>query len=100
MVDTNSNTRGHYGIRINCIAPGGIEDTEGFKRLITPGADVKAFQKMVPLGRFGKVDDIAKTAVFLSSDLASYITGTVMVVDGGASLGGDEPFRSSYRSSL
>lgn len=73
---------GRYGIRVNAIAPGPIEDTEGMQRLI-PEPVKERLKKNIPLGRFGKIADIEKAAVFLCSDAASYINGTVLVVDGG-----------------
>jgi NAD(P)-dependent dehydrogenase (short-subunit alcohol dehydrogenase family) len=78
---------GAYGIRSNSIVPGPIEGTEGMKRLSEPmGADV--WTRSVPLGRFGRPDEIAAAAVVLSSALASYVTGARFVVDGGLSLSG------------
>ena len=73
---------GRYGIRVNGIAPGPIEDTEGMKRLV-PEPVKERLKKNIPLGRFGRIADIEKVAVFLCSDAASYINGTVLVVDGG-----------------
>ena len=73
---------GRYGIRVNAIAPGPIEDTEGMKRLVPEPIKEKLRQR-VPLGRFGLIKDIEAAAVFLCSDGASYINGTVLVVDGG-----------------
>jgi 2,4-dienoyl-CoA reductase [(3E)-enoyl-CoA-producing], peroxisomal len=73
---------GRYGIRVNTIAPGPIEDTEGMTRLV-PEAIKERFRKAVPLGRFGRIADIEKAAVFLCSDAASFINGAVLVVDGG-----------------
>jgi 2,4-dienoyl-CoA reductase [(3E)-enoyl-CoA-producing], peroxisomal len=73
---------GHHGIRVNAIAPGPIEDTEGMKRLV-PEPVKDRLRKIVPLGRFGKIADIEKAAVFLCSDAASFINGAVLVVDGG-----------------
>jgi len=73
---------GHYGIRVNAIAPGPIEDTEGMKRLV-PGPVKEELKKRIPLGRFGRISDIEKAAVFLCSDAASFINGAVLVVDGG-----------------
>ncbi|HEV8590252.1 MAG TPA: SDR family oxidoreductase [Pyrinomonadaceae bacterium] len=73
---------GHYGIRVNAIAPGPIEDTEGMKRLVPEPIKEKLRQR-VPLGRFGLIKDIEAAAVFLCSDAASYINGAVLVVDGG-----------------
>ncbi|HKS28967.1 MAG TPA: SDR family oxidoreductase [Pyrinomonadaceae bacterium] len=73
---------GRYGIRVNAIAPGPIEDTEGMKRLVPP--DVKErLRKHIPLRRFGLIRDIEQAAVFLCSDAASFINGAVLVVDGG-----------------
>jgi 2-deoxy-D-gluconate 3-dehydrogenase len=77
----------HY-IRVNAIAPGAIM-TEGARSQLTansPGFDrsmLKAFMSRMALGRTGDPDDIARVALFLASDLASYITGTVIFVDGG-----------------
>ena len=73
---------GRHGIRVNAIAPGPIEDTEGMKRLVPEPIKEKLRQR-VPLGRFGLIKDIENAAVFLCSDAASYINGAVLVVDGG-----------------
>jgi peroxisomal 2,4-dienoyl-CoA reductase len=73
---------GRYGIRVNAIAPGPIEDTEGMQRLV-PEPVKERLKKNIPLGRFGRIADIEKAAVFLCSDAASYINGTVLIVDGG-----------------
>jgi 2,4-dienoyl-CoA reductase [(3E)-enoyl-CoA-producing], peroxisomal len=73
---------GRHGIRVNAIAPGPIEDTEGMKRLVPEPIKQKLRQR-VPLGRFGMIADIENAAVFLCSDAASYINGAVLVVDGG-----------------
>ncbi|HET6893525.1 MAG TPA: SDR family oxidoreductase [Pyrinomonadaceae bacterium] len=73
---------GRYGIRVNAIAPGPIGDTEGMKRLV-PEPIKENLRQRIPLGRFGEIADIEKAAVFLCSEAASYINGTVLVVDGG-----------------
>ena len=73
---------GRHGIRVNAIAPGPIGDTEGMKRLVPEPIKEKLRQR-IPLGRFGEIADIEKAAVFLCSDAAAYINGTVLVVDGG-----------------
>ena len=73
---------GRYGIRVNAIAPGPIEDTEGMSRLV-PEPVKERLKKNIPLGRFGRIADIEKAALFLCSDAASFINGTVLVVDGG-----------------
>lgn len=77
---------GGSGVRVNCITPGPIDDTEGMRRL-APGDDVrKKLAEALPLQRFGTKDDIAQLALFLASPAASYITGAIMVCDGGQSL--------------
>jgi peroxisomal 2,4-dienoyl-CoA reductase len=73
---------GRHGIRVNAIAPGPIEDTEGMKRLVPEPIKEKLRQR-VPLGKFGLIKDIEQAAIFLCSDAASYINGAVLVVDGG-----------------
>ncbi len=73
---------GRHGIRVNGIAPGPIEDTEGMKRLL-PEALKDKITKRIPLGRFGRIADIENAALFLTSDAASYINGVTLVVDGG-----------------
>jgi peroxisomal 2,4-dienoyl-CoA reductase len=73
---------GRYGIRVNAIAPGPIEDTEGMKRLV-PEPVKQRLLKGVPIGRFGRIADIEKAALFICSDAASFINGVVLVVDGG-----------------
>ena len=80
---------GRYGIRANSIAPGPIEGTEGMRRL-APGGDAfhAKLKQAIPLNRYGTVDDIGQMAVFLASPLASYVTGSLVVVDGGQNLPG------------
>jgi 2,4-dienoyl-CoA reductase [(3E)-enoyl-CoA-producing], peroxisomal len=73
---------GQFGIRACGIAPGPIGDTEGMKRL-APGDLAKKAIGTIPAGRFGTIDEIAAAAVFLRSHAAAYVTGHVMVVDGG-----------------
>ncbi|RYF04586.1 MAG: SDR family oxidoreductase [Oxalobacteraceae bacterium] len=73
---------GPKGIRVNAIAPGPIGDTEGMRRL-APGEIGERMASQVPLKRLGKIDEIAHAATFLASDAAAYITGAILVVDGG-----------------
>ena len=82
---------GAYGIRANSIVPGPIEGTEGMKRLLNP-AQEKAYLQSIPLGRMGTVDDIGQAAAFLASPLAAYISGCVVVCDGGQNLAGSAMF--------
>jgi peroxisomal 2,4-dienoyl-CoA reductase len=74
---------GRYGIRVNGIAPGPIEDTEGMKRLLVPELRDKIVRK-IPVGRFGRIEDIENAALFLASEAASYVNGVTLVVDGGS----------------
>ncbi|QPG76178.1 hypothetical protein FOA43_003564 [Brettanomyces nanus] len=71
---------GPLGVRVNCIAPGPIGDTEGFNKLVPNKRD---FARKIPMQRLGSVHDIANATIYLFSDAASFITGTVQVVDGG-----------------
>lgn len=82
---------GRYGIRCNSIVPGPIEGTEGMKRLSSPDARAQ-LSAAIPLGRLGTVDEMGQVAVFLASPLASYISGTVLVADGGQNLSGSALF--------
>src|ERR1700730_10528550 len=70
-----------HGIRVNAIAPD-FTATEGLMQLSPEGLGPEVSQA-IPLGRAGDVDEIASTAVFLASDMASYITGQTIHVDGG-----------------
>ena len=82
---------GRYGIRCNSIVPGPIDGTEGMKRLSSPDARAQ-LSAAIPLGRLGTVDEMGQVAVFLASPLASYISGTVLVADGGQNLSGSALF--------
>ncbi len=70
-----------YGILVNAIAPGTIQTP--MRKLTIPEVDNLAIAG-IPLGRFGTIDEIANAVVFLASDLASYITGEIMDVNGGS----------------
>jgi 3-oxoacyl-[acyl-carrier protein] reductase len=73
-----------YNIRVNAVAPGFIA-TEMVQKM--PEKVVQAMVSHTPLGRMGKPEDVAEAYVWLASDLASFITGTVLSVDGGFVLG-------------
>ncbi len=74
---------GRHGITVNAVAPGFIE-TDMIKTV--PEKVIDALTGNTPLGRLGKPADIANAYVFLASDKASFITGTVLSVDGGLKL--------------
>ena len=76
---------GADGIRVNSIVPGPVEGTTGLAKLASDRARA-GMARRVPLGRLGRVQDIAALALFLGSPDASYITGALIPVDGGISL--------------
>ncbi|MBN1188255.1 MAG: SDR family oxidoreductase [Dehalococcoidales bacterium] len=76
---------GPSGIRVNAIAPGGIL-TEGAMNLRSAENSrtaLREFMSRIPLGKMGMADDIGRAALFLASDLSAYMTGSLVVVDGG-----------------
>jgi len=79
---------GPEGVRVNSIAPGAVDDTEGMRRLAPTPEIRRQFTRTIPLQRFATKDEIADLALFLSSDAAKFITGAVVVCDGGQSLAG------------
>jgi meso-butanediol dehydrogenase/(S,S)-butanediol dehydrogenase/diacetyl reductase len=74
---------GAHGIRCNAIAPGTIRTPIWQERVERDPAVFQRLVKWYPLGRVGEPDDIANAAMFLASDDAAWITGTVLRVDGG-----------------
>jgi NAD(P)-dependent dehydrogenase (short-subunit alcohol dehydrogenase family) len=77
---------GGAGVRVNSIVPGPIDDTEGMRRLAPSEDSHEKLRALLPLQRFGQKQDIANLALFLASPAASYVTGAIMVCDGGQSL--------------
>jgi 3-oxoacyl-[acyl-carrier protein] reductase len=73
---------GKYGITVNSVPPGRI-DSEQIRRNYSPERRAKEEREDIPLGEYGKPEDIANLVCFLVSPLARYITGTVIPVDGG-----------------
>lgn len=71
-------------IRVNGIAPGAIRTP--INEDATEGEAGKKLLELIPYGRIGEVDDVASLALFMASDLADYMTGTTVYVDGGMSL--------------
>ena len=74
------------GVRVNCICPGSI-DTPMLRDAVNldphPDAVLETCNQMHPIGRIGKPEEVASVALFLSSDGASFVTGTSILVDGG-----------------
>ena len=75
------------GIRVNAVAPGGVETalTAGANKQFEDGFVLEEVPKM-RLGRYSKPEEIAEMVVFLASDKASYMTGSIVTVDGGLTL--------------
>ncbi|MBN8706949.1 MAG: SDR family oxidoreductase [Bacteroidetes bacterium] len=81
-----------YGIRMNAIAPGPIPTEGAFSRLM-PGADwEEKIKNRVPMKRFGTHDELSNLALFLVSDLSSFINGEVINMDGGEQIKGAGQF--------
>jgi NAD(P)-dependent dehydrogenase (short-subunit alcohol dehydrogenase family) len=80
---------GRHGIRCNAIAPGSIATAAWRERVEKEPDILERLVKWYPLGRVGTPDDVASAALFLASDEAAWITGTVLRVDGGLLAGND-----------
>jgi NAD(P)-dependent dehydrogenase (short-subunit alcohol dehydrogenase family) len=75
------------GIRVNAIAPGPVETQGAGSRLWDTEGARKSILEKLPMERFGSEQEVANAAVFLISDAAAYVTGTLLPVDGGLTLG-------------
>jgi NAD(P)-dependent dehydrogenase (short-subunit alcohol dehydrogenase family) len=79
-----------HGVRVNAVCPGPI-DTRMVRDLAAqvnpedPGAVRRGYETTIPIGRYGTAEEVANVVLFLSSDLASNVTGAQYVVDGGRS---------------
>jgi meso-butanediol dehydrogenase / (S,S)-butanediol dehydrogenase / diacetyl reductase len=72
-----------HGIRVNCVSPGMIETPATRSDLLAADHPMRDIARAIPIGRVGQADEVARCALFLASDEASYVTGTNLVVDGG-----------------
>jgi glucose 1-dehydrogenase len=75
---------GPHGIRVNAIAPGAIE-VERNRASLVEGAYPQEWKRIIPLGRWGQPEEIAKIVLFLSGDESGFITGHILCADGGQS---------------
>lgn len=82
ILHTAANELGPYGIRINAVCPGLIRTRLTASSFSNPSV-ISDYFKHIALGRGGEPEEVAHAVMFLASDLASYITGTTLVVDGG-----------------
>ena len=72
-----------YGIRVNCVSPGMIETPATRGDLLADDHPMWRIAPAIPLGRVGRPDEVARCALFLASEEASYVTGANPVIDGG-----------------
>jgi NAD(P)-dependent dehydrogenase (short-subunit alcohol dehydrogenase family) len=82
LLHTAANELGPYGIRVNAVCPGLIRTRLTEKSFSNPQV-LKDYFRHIPLGRGGDPEEVAHASAFLASDLASYITGATLFVDGG-----------------
>ncbi len=82
ILHTAANELGPYGIRVNAVCPGLIRTRLTAQSFSDPQV-LSEYFKQVPLGRGGEPEEVAQAILFLASDLASYITGASLLVDGG-----------------
>jgi 3-oxoacyl-[acyl-carrier protein] reductase len=80
MTRTLARTEGPHGIRVNAVGPGFIE-TESYAEW--DAQEQKRWRGQIPLGRFGRPDEVAEAVAFLVSDKAAYISGAILQVHGG-----------------
>jgi len=72
---------GPYGVTVNCICPGSI------RTQVSPDASIEEIPTHIPIGRYGKPTDVAHLVSYLASEAATYVSGSVIVLDGGATAG-------------
>jgi NAD(P)-dependent dehydrogenase (short-subunit alcohol dehydrogenase family) len=87
---------GGDGVRVNSIVPGPIGETEGVRRLAPTPEAMRRMEQSVPLKRMGSLEDISNMALFLASEHATFVTGAIIAVDGGSSLGGGRDYSGAF----
>ncbi|MEU4311275.1 SDR family oxidoreductase [Nocardia sp. NPDC024068] len=78
---------GAHGIRVNSVAPGFVETENATDNILSAPGAAAAMLTKIPLGRFAQADEVAGSVSYLMGDEASYVTGAVLTIDGGRSLG-------------
>jgi NAD(P)-dependent dehydrogenase (short-subunit alcohol dehydrogenase family) len=87
ILHTAANELGPYHIRVNAVCPGVIRTRLAEQHFASNPGVLKEYFRHVPLGRAGMPEEVAQATAFLASDLASYITGAALFVDGGLMAG-------------
>lgn len=82
LIHTAANELGPYQIRVNAVCPGLIRTRLTERHFSSPEV-LRDYFRQIPLGRGGEPDEVAQAILFLASDLASYITGSTLFIDGG-----------------
>ena len=86
ILHTAANELGPYGIRVNAVCPGLIR-TRLTERHFSAPETLREYFRHIPLGRGGETEEVGNAIAFLASDLASYVTGAALLVDGGQMAG-------------
>jgi len=81
---------GTYGIRVNAIAPGPFPTEGAWTRLFPTKKFEKKYIERIPAGRYGEHEELANLAAFIMSDMAAYMTGETVTIDGGEKLSGGQ----------
>ncbi len=88
---------GTYGIRLNGIAPGPFPTEGAWSRLVPDPQFKETMRRRVPLGRFGEPEELAGVVAFLLSDMAAYLTGHILTLDGAEALAAGGQFNDLIR---
>lgn len=83
MTKSFANRFAEFGIRCNSVHPGPIDTPMGHQAVPEDQLEERLYRR-IPMGRFGRPDEIANAILFLASDESSFMTGSELVVDGGA----------------
>ena len=85
LTEMAANENAKLGIRVNCVSPGPTFGTQMMNNTLAADADAETSlrDRVIPMGKFGQMIDVAEAVIWLSSDLASHTTGQTLFVDGG-----------------
>ena len=72
-----------FNLQFNCLSPGPFETEGAFSRLDPTGQFKSALKEQIPVGRMGDVEEVANLALYMTSDFSSWLSGSVIQLDGG-----------------